>query len=233
MDNVQMKSFNIYTIYMIIYVIGFTLVLILYYNLFKIPIIKEGLNNSPIYTITGELVNNCDSTNYKKDHNGKDAYACPRGNCFDVYGRELFNKDGVPAPNQEKLLGKCCPYVYKGQTLDYTNKNTCDECGYMFWNISSTGDLEPSTVIKQCLLKSGSSTTGSGPVFGLGRDEAMKPVEVDRMINATDNLPKGYKSPLQSSMQTILHKISNWIPGSDTKSIATKIQNVENQYHTI
>lgn len=144
---------------MINYVICFLFILILYFNLFKTPGIKEGIDPIPIYNSSGDLVDNCAPTEYKKIDKGKGAYACPTGNCFEVYGKDLFGKDGVPAPNQSKMVGKCCPYVYESKWDDlkvaYANKNTCEDCGYMYWNIDSSGDLANQSDIKNCFANSG------------------------------------------------------------------------------
>ena len=141
---------------MIIYVVGFLIILILYFNVFKRNIIKEGLtdDNEPtkqmLYDKTGKIATNCTIDNYKKTVDGKDAFACPTGNCVNVYGKNLFDDENVPVPTEDKIVGQCCPYVYENSytEMDYENKDTCNECGYRFWDISGENANDPD--IKAC-----------------------------------------------------------------------------------
>ena len=117
---------------MIIYVVGFLIILILYFNVFKRNIIKEGLtdDNEPtkqmLYDKTGKIATNCTIDNYKKTVDGKDAFACPTEIVLMYMEKIYLMTKRYQLPTEDKIVGQCCPYVYENSytEMEYENKDT-------------------------------------------------------------------------------------------------------------
>ena len=156
---------------------------------------------------------NCSDVAYNMCDDCPTAKACPDGNCVNAYTK------------QGSLMGQCCNFSKNiATTVDI---EYCEGCNMKFWSLydlGSTNLQKPGDIGSTGGNIPTDCTTTTSKTLAPGQ---LTPNQMDRMMTASDNLPVGYNSPLQSSMQTIQNKINKWTPGSDAKSIADKIKDAE------